>query len=177
MENYKKLANKVLVKNPYWEYRQDEFLLPGGEVGDYYYAHTSGSTLVIPLLEDGRIVMCEQFRYLNQKMSLEFAGGGQEDGITPLENAIKELKEETGYSAKFMEEIASFNPYNGVADEICRVFVARDLSVGKTDLDPTEYIDTVILTKDEIGKKIATNEIWDGMTLASWMFFLTQNGL
>ncbi len=175
MEDYKKLSNTVLVKNPYWEYRQDEFVLPNGKVGDYYYAHTPGSTLVIPILEDGRIVMCEQYRYLNQKKSLEFAGGGQEKGISPLENAIKELKEETGYRAKHIEEIAHFNPYNGIADEICRVFVASQLTAGKTNQDETEYIDTVILTKDEIGQKIKSNQIWDGMTLAAWVFFLSQD--
>ncbi|MBK9249900.1 MAG: NUDIX hydrolase [Ignavibacteria bacterium] len=70
-----------------------------GTVGEYHYVHSRGATLIIPQLPDGTFILVRQFRYLLQRESLEFPCGGiNPQWAEPLENAHKELLEETGYS-------------------------------------------------------------------------------
>lgn len=169
---FQKLSEKIVDKNPYWDYCIDEYVLPNNKLGKYFYVHSPGSTIIIPILDD-RFILTNQFRYLNQKMSLEFPGGGLKPNLDPYKNAFQELKQETGFVANELYEIGRFNPCNGMTDEICFVFLARNLEKYKQDLDESEEISVVSLTKSEINQKIKSGEIWDGMTLASWSLFLS----
>jgi hypothetical protein len=67
-----------------------------------------------------------------------------------------------------MEPVGSFNPCNGLLDEICRVYIARNLRYVGARPDETESFELVRLTPDEIDAYIRDGTIWDGMTLAAW---------
>jgi len=124
--------------------------------------------MVVPIHADGTVLLVNQYRYLLGKESLEFPCGSLKDGFTHPQAARQELEEETGYSAGVLTPIGEFNPYNGVTDEMCRVYVARDLRfVGGTP-DETEEFELVRATPAEIEAKIGTGGIWDGMTIAAW---------
>lgn len=166
---WKKIDSKIAFKNKYWSYLIDHFTIDGDKVFEYHYVQTLGSTMVIPIRDDGKIILIKQYRYLNQNFSLEFPCGSIEEGLTIDENAKKELSEETGFTAKRIEQIGFFNPFNGVTNEICYVFIAEDLIPIKANPDETEQFELLFLTENEIEEKIETNEIWDGMTLAAWM--------
>jgi ADP-ribose pyrophosphatase len=168
LTKWKKLAESVVFRNPWWTYRKDTFELPTGKTGEYHYVHTNGSSMVVPILEDGSVLLVNQYRYLLGKESLEFPCGSVKDGDTHLQAARQELEEETGHSAGVLTAIGEFNPYNGVTDEMCRVYVARDLRfVGGTP-DETEEFELVRATPAEIESNIGTGGIWDGMTIAAW---------
>ncbi len=95
-----------------------------------------------------------QVRYLGGRESLEFPCGAVKDGSTHDQTAWHELAEETGFSAVSLACIGEFNPYNGVTDELCRVYVARDLrSVGASP-DETEQFELVHLLPGEISLRI-----------------------
>jgi len=81
--SWKKLSESILLKNAWWTYKRDTFQLPSGKPGEYHYVHTNGSSMVVPLLGDGTLVLVNQARH--------------------------ELNEETGYSAKeiFSEQESS----------------------------------------------------------------------
>lgn len=175
MKKLKQISTETRFKNPWWEYRFDEYEMPNGKIGEYHYVHTEGSTFVIPLLSNGKIIMVEQFRYLNGKLSLEFPGGGLPKGIEPIENAKKELKEETGFTCNKISQLGVFNPYNGVTNEICSVFLATQLTNGEQMLEETEEVNVKKFTVDSILDMIARNEIWDGMTLAAWSIFRNKS--
>jgi ADP-ribose pyrophosphatase len=96
LKKWKKLSDIVLLKNPWWIYKKDETLLPSGKHGEYHYVHTNGASIVVPVLNDGRVVLVNQYRYLNDKESLEFPCGGVKDGFTYEETAVHELEEEAG---------------------------------------------------------------------------------
>jgi ADP-ribose pyrophosphatase len=81
---------------------------------------------------------------------------------------MHELEEEAGYMAHTWQVIGEFNPYNGVTDELCRVFFAKDLVAIQSKPDETEEFEKVFLRPDEIDAKIASGTIWDGMTIAAW---------
>jgi len=168
LRTWKKLSESILLKNPWWTYKRDTFQLPSGKHGEYHYVHTNGSSMVIPILGDGSLVLVSQHRYLMGKESMEFPCGSVKEGSTYDETARHELNEETGYSAKEISKVGEFNPYNGVTNEMCHVFLARDLEyIGGTP-DETEEFEIVLMTPAQIEEQIRTGVIWDGMTIAGW---------
>ena len=172
IKGYKRLTSEILHENPYWSYMHDTYSLQDNQQkADYFYVNSLGSTIIIPCIDEQHFVLVHQYRYLNQKYSLEFPGGGIPQEVQPQQNASKELKEETGYVAEYMEHIGTFNPYKGVTNELCYVFVAKNLQAYSSDPEKTEDIRTTILHRDEIVHAIKKGEIWDGMTLAAWTLF------
>lgn len=169
LSRWKKLSSKILSGNPWWTYKLDEFESPRGTRGQYHYVHTPGSSMVIPVLDDGKVVLVHQYRYLRDMPSLEFPCGGVKEGRTYEETADHELAEEAGLKARHKELIGEFNPFNGVTDEICRVYLARGLTrVPKKPDETEEFFEEMHLTPRELDLKIERGEIWDGMTLAAW---------
>jgi ADP-ribose pyrophosphatase len=168
------ISMEVLHRNPWWEYRHDRYLHPDDSEGDFYYVHTPGAVFVIPELEDGRIALLRQFRYLNQRESLEFVGGGMKQGKSHEEMAREELLEEAGYEAGALVKLGWFNPMNGATDEECHVFLAKGLKAGEARPESSEEFEAVIVTKDELSGLIRTGEIWDGMTLAAFALYTSQ---
>jgi len=165
---WKKLSESVLFKNNWWTYKRDTCELPSGKPGEYHYVHTNGSSMVVPVTKVGKVLMVNQYRYLAGKESLEFPCGSVKDGSTYEETAWHELAEETGYSSNRFLLAGEFNPYNGVTDEMCHVFIAREVyHVGGTP-DETEEFELVEVSSSDIDTKIRDGFIWDGMTIAAW---------
>jgi ADP-ribose pyrophosphatase len=169
MKPYKAIAKKVAYENPWWRYCRDQVELPSGKLGEYHYAQTNGSAMVIPVEQNGNLLMVQQHRYLGNRVSIEFPCGGLKTGVSYIEAAKDELVEETGFAANEFKEIGAFNPCNGLLDEICKVYVARDLEFVGARPDETEDIELLHLTIEEIGARIVDGTIWDGMTMAAWM--------
>ena len=169
LKRWKKLSQTIRFKNPWWTYKVDTFQIPDGVSGEYHYVYTRGSSMVVPVTEEGKILMVKQYRYLCDKESLEFPCGSINEGATYLETAQHECAEETGFAAGNLVEVGHFNPYNGVTSEICYVYVGTDLSETPSRPDETEEFEVHALTLDELDAQIASNEIWDGMSLAAWM--------
>ncbi len=168
LSRWTRLRQQFEIKNPWWSYRKDLVRLPSGAAGEYHFVHTNGASMVIPVRPDGRLILVNQYRYLLDRESLEFPCGGVKDGSSYPETAIQELAEETGHEADDLRCVGEFDPYNGVADEICKVYVARGLRSVPAHTDETEEFEQVTLTPDELERAIAAGTIWDGMTLAAW---------
>jgi ADP-ribose pyrophosphatase len=166
---WKKLKELKKITNKWWSYHLDEVELPNGKKGEYHYVHTNGSSMIIPILEDGKIQMVKQFRYLANRESLEFPCGSVKDCSTYEETAKHELAEEAGVEAQHLQLVGRYNPYNGVTDEMCNVYVAKILKSVSVPHDDTEEFERVLLSRAEIEEKIKSGEIWDGMSLAAWL--------
>ncbi len=168
LKRWKKLLTEIKFSNYWWSYRVDKYLLPDGKEGEYHYAFTYGSAFIVPVDQDGKILMVKQYRYLNDRFSIEFPGGGVKKENNHDAEARKELIEETGFDGE-LEYAGMFNPYNGVTNEICKVYIARNLKPSKAyKKDDSEEFEMFTYTPGEIDEMIANNEIYDGMTLASW---------
>ncbi len=172
---WKKLSESDVFRNPWWIYRRDSVELPAGKGGEYHYVHTNGSSLVVPVTDDGRVVMVNQYRYLLRRESIEFPCGSVKDGSSHDQTAWMELAEETGYSAKQLLLAGEFNPYNGVTDEMCRVYIARELQFVGASPDETEEFEVMMVRPDEIDARIRDGTIWDGMTMAAWSIVKTKS--
>lgn len=170
LRKWKKISSKLFSENPYWSYYIDEYEIDEHFKGEYHYVHTKGSTMIIPMLED-KFILVEQYRYLNQKTSIEFPCGSIEKHLDEISNAKKELEEETGFTTKNLVKIGFFSPYNGVADEYCSVFFTNQLEPCETKPDKTEGFNIYLLYEKEIDNLITENKIWDGMTIAAWTLF------
>jgi ADP-ribose pyrophosphatase len=174
LKRWKTISTRTVHENPWWTYKVDNFEIPNKVAGEYHYVHTNGSSMVIPITDDRKLILVNQFRYLCGRESLEFPCGslplrGGQHGKSYLETAQMELQEETGYKAGDLEVIGEFNPYNGVTTEICTVFVAGQLKPGDAKKDPTEEFEVVYCSPEDMDRMIRDKSIWDGMTLAAWM--------
>ena len=168
LRTWKKLRQEFEIKNPWWMYRKDIVELPTGKAGEYHFVHTNGASMVIPVSANGLLLLVNQYRYLLNRESLEFPCGGVKDGSSYEETAIHELAEETGFASDDLQCVAEFNPYNGVTDEICKVYIAKSLRPVKAHRDDTEEFEQVELLPVEFEQKIKKGEVWDGMTLGAW---------
>jgi len=168
LRSWKTLSGSTVASNRWWTYRKDEYELPSGTRGEYHFVHTNGASLVVPVGPDGTLHLVNQYRYLCARESIEFPCGGVKDGATYEGTALEELREETGFACGRLEQAGAFNPYNGVTDEICRVYIARDLTFVGGAPDETEEFEPVTLSARGIDERIASGEIWDGMTIAAW---------
>ncbi|MCI0717238.1 MAG: NUDIX hydrolase [Chlorobi bacterium] len=123
---WKKVSSETKFTNKWWSYKVDKYLYPNGSGGEYHYAFTFGSVFIVPVTDKGKILMVKQYRYLNDRLSIEFPGGGVKQKDNYDFEARKELIEETGFDGE-LKYIGEFNPYNGVTNEMCRVYIAKGL--------------------------------------------------
>ena len=127
--------------------------------------------MIVPVTDEGKLILVRQYRYLNRRESLEFIGGGIKQGKSAEESARDELIEEAGIAAGKLTPIGQFNPMNGVTDEICNIFVAGSLKKTEAKPDVTEEFEVVELDYSSFYELVKAGSIWDGMTLAAFALF------
>lgn len=174
LTRWQRIASSIVHRNPWWSVRCDEALLPTGAPATYYSVETPGSVMIIPIDDAGRFVCVRQYRFLNERDSIEFPGGGVRTGQDALAAAAAELAEEAGLTGS-LEHIGSFNPFNGVTSERCDVFVARALTPAPAAPDVTEEFELVHLDAAQFDAAIADGSLWDGMTLAAHRIHLAAS--
>jgi ADP-ribose pyrophosphatase len=134
-------ASRYLFESRWFNLRQDEVALPTGEQVTYTLVEHPGYVMVVPLLDDGRVILERVYRYPVQETVLECPSGGL-DGDTPEQAARRELEEETGWVAQTLAPLGSFYGSNGISDERFHLFLATELSPsGTMDREPTEQIE------------------------------------
>lgn len=132
----------------------------------YTYLSVAPSVMVVAVDGEGRIVIVRQYRYPTRRYSYELPGGGS-GGESPRKAALRELEEETGYRAASIEKLGEFVTYCGLADEICHVFLATDLTPGEQKLEKSEDISVLTVPYAELMEMIAAGKFCDGMGLAA----------
>lgn len=163
------ISSKVIDDNHRWKYKHDRYKLDDGHEDDYFYCETAGNVLIIPVLDDGRLVLVRQHRYLYDKPSIEFPGGGILSGVPMDEMARRELAEEAGYQAEELAMVAAFAGLNGTAKDMTYLYLATGLTPTERKLERSEQDMEVLWRRpDEFDAMIKNNEIWCGRTLAAW---------
>jgi ADP-ribose pyrophosphatase len=128
---WKRRTSRYLFESAWFRLRQDEVRLPGGEDITYTLVEHPGYSMVVPLLDDGRVVLERVYRYTVQETLLECPSGGLEPGdADPAAAAARELEEETGWIAGSLAPLGSFFGSNGISDERCHLFLATELREG-----------------------------------------------
>ena len=133
-----------------------------------------GSVVILPLLDDGRVVLIKNERVSIGRVLWELPAGTREPDEDPALCAARELEEETGYRAQSLAPIFSFYPTPGISDERMYAYVARGLIKTQQSLDPTEHIEPVPTSIDEVLRMIKMGEIEDAKTIATMLFWWTR---
>jgi ADP-ribose pyrophosphatase len=164
----KKISEEIIDENPYWKHKKDIFEKPNGEQGEYHYGETPGAVMLVPIMEDGKIMLIRQYRYLTGRYSVEFPCGGMKSGEKPQEAAARELKEETGGIIDDSISVGSFEPSNGWIKDLTHIYIVHVSELIDQQLDEAEDIEVLYRRPDEISTMIRQNEISCGQTLAAW---------
>ena len=150
---------------------RDEVRLPNGDASVREYTLHPGAVMMIPELPDGRLVMERQFRYPLQKVFLEFPAGKIDAGEDPLQTAVRELREETGYEARCWDYLTVIHPVISYSTEAIHLYRASDLTLGERRLDDNEFLDVVLVPLETLMDAIKKGEVTDVKTVigAFWL--------
>ena len=129
-----------------------------------------GAVVVLPVLDDGRIVMIRNHRFAVGETLWELCAGTLEPDEDPAVTAARELEEETGYRAEHVRPLTTFYTSPGICDERMYAFVATDLTEVGQRLEATEQIVVERLEPARIRAMVASGEIRDGKTIATFLF-------
>lgn len=140
------------VEIPQQGYRKREIVEHGGAVG------------IVALTDDNKVVLVKQFRKPIEKIIWEIPAGKLEIGENPRDCAIRELKEETGYTAENIKLIHKFYTSAGFSNEKIYIYLATGLTPGESQLESGENLDPYIVDFEEAYNMVLKNEIEDGKT-------------
>ena len=161
------LSSKPVYENPWISVREDQVINPGGGKGIYGVVHFKNKAIgIIPVDAAGNTYLIGQYRYALNEYSWEIPMGGGPVGIDVLESAQRELKEETGFTARRWTNIARLHTSNSVTDEEGFVFLAEDLVAGETEFEDTEDLIIRKVTLDVAVRMVLDNEITDSISVA-----------
>ncbi|MBC5996067.1 NUDIX hydrolase [Romboutsia ilealis] len=124
----------------------------------------NGAVGIVAITPENKVVLVRQYRKAVEKELWEIPAGKIEIGENPKECAIRELKEETGYSAENMKLIHKFYTSAGFSNQKIYIFLAENLIQGERNLDEDEFLEVHEIDKDEVYNMIARNEIEDAKT-------------
>lgn len=148
--------------------KKDTVKLPNGKEATREWIRHPGAASVIPLLPDGRIVLVRQYRYPVQKVTLEVPAGKLDSpDEDPLDCAVRELKEETGYTAGKIEKLTMIATTVGFSNEKIYLYAAQDLSAGEQCPDEDEFINTVKVPLAEAVRMVEEGKIYDAKSVTS----------
>lgn len=133
-----------------------------------------GAVVLLPILDDGRVVMIQNTRATVGETLLELPAGTREPDEPVETTAARELIEETGYHAGSLKLVHTFYSAPGISDEVMYLFVATDLSEGEAAREATEQIENQITTLEEVRGWIAADKIKDAKTLVGLYAYLAM---
>lgn len=163
----KKLESELIFDGRVLTVRKDKVLLPNGNTSTREVAYHKGAVAVVPLTKDGEVILVSQYRYAFEKEILEIPAGKLDyTGEVPLDACIRELKEETGYTAGKIIPLGSYLASPGCLSERVYLFLAMDLVEGETCPDEDEFLNIIKMPLDEFTNMIMSGEIEDGKTIA-----------
>ncbi|MDC8785141.1 NUDIX domain-containing protein [Roseateles koreensis] len=145
--------------------QRDVVRLPDGKTATREFIRHPGAVMIIPLMDDGRLLLERQFRYPMGRVMLEFPAGKLESGEAPLLCAQRELLEETGYRAREWAYAGVLHNAIAYSDEGIEIFFARGLEAGEQNLDDGEFLELVTHSAAELDRCAADGTLTDAKTL------------
>ena len=162
------LSTKVLQSYRIFAIVEQALRLPSGRTVVRQVVKHPGAVVIIPQLEDSRLMLVEQYRFAVGETLLEFPAGTLEPGEVPLECAKRELIEETGYRAEHWRALGITYPSPGYCDEQQHLFMATGLVPEHATGDEDEIIEVKRLTVQEVERAIADGTLVDAKSIAAY---------
>jgi ADP-ribose pyrophosphatase len=169
------LYSKTVFKNRLVNVRQDKYhFLPNDIIKDFTVFELGDWVNIIPITEDGHIVTIRQYRHGIRRDTLEIPGGlVSEEDSSPMEAAVREMTEETGYISTDVVHIGTVEPNPALQTNKCYSYLARNCYVvADQALDPTESIKVELIKKEDVYKMIKEQKITHGLVVAAFAHLL-----
>ena len=167
-EDVKRMGRELAYQGTVLKVYKDHMKFSNGNTEDWDFIHHDGAAAVIPVMDDGKILMVKQYRNALERDTLEIPAGKlddpDEEGIV---GASRELKEETGDSSDDLEWLLTIRTTVAFCNERIEVFVARNLIPGEQHLDEDEFVDVKAYKLEELKEMIFEGKIQDSKTMAA----------
>ncbi len=161
----KKLSSEVVFDGKLLNVRRDAVELPNGQPAGREYVHHVGAVAVLPLTDEGEVILERQYRYPFHDILVEIPAGKldspEED---PRKAALRELKEETGAVATELVYLGDFYGSPAILDERVRMYLARGLTFEEQHTDEDEFLEVFCLPLDALVAEVMAGNIPDGKT-------------
>jgi 8-oxo-dGTP pyrophosphatase MutT (NUDIX family) len=165
---WKTLATRIVYANPWLRLREDTVIQPDGHEGIYGVVEMRPSVGIVALNEGGEVALVTQWRYTLGRMSVEIPTGGSESSDhNALAAAQRELREETGLSARSWRELGFVDNSNGVTTDVAHMFLATRLEAGADAQDPEERITLSWLPFGQAVEDVLAGSITESVSVAA----------
>lgn len=164
--NYKILNSEIIFRGKVFNTKVDQIEYDSGNKAVREVAEHPGGAVVVPVTDDGKIVMVTQHRFPMNKVLLELPAGKLSKNEDPKICAVRELEEETGYKSDNVIELGSIYTTPGYSTEKLWIYLAKDLKAGNHNREEGEFgMEVFEFSFDEVEEKIYNGEIVDGKTI------------
>jgi len=163
----KTISSEMIYKGTILNLRKDTVEVVGNKISHREIIEHNGGVTIAAITDDNKIVMVKQFRKAAEQVILEVPAGKRDGDEAPLETARRELKEETGYTARDIRFLAKFYASVGYSEEVIYAYLCTGLTPGEMQLDDNEAIDVIEYDIDELHKMIMNGEITDSKTIVT----------
>lgn len=164
----KTLSTEMIYKGAILNLRRDKVTVENGTSYREIIEHNGGAVLAA-VTNEGKMVMVKQYRKPAERVMLEAPAGKIDPGEEAFNAAIRELKEETGYTAGKVTKLTEFYPSVGYSQEVLHLYLCTELTAGETCPDENEALDVLTVDVDELFKMIMNGEIRDAKTIIAIM--------
>ena len=150
---------------------KDRVRLPDGKPATREFIRHPGAVVILPVFDDGSVLLERQYRYPLDRVFIELPAGKIDPGEEPLACAKRELQEETGYTAQDWQFVCTIHNAIAYSDEHLDIFIARELTAGKSALDEGEFLDVFIATQEDFMTWVREGKVTDVKTVigAFWL--------
>ena len=176
-DEIRRLKRELKFKGVILDFYQDTMEINGDHTVVWDFISHKGAAGVVPVCDDGRILMVRQYRNALERYTLEIPAGALDAEDEPgIVCAARELEEETGYRCDELEWLINLRTTVAFCNEKIQVFVARNLVPSKQHLDDDEFIDLKAYSLEELKEKIFSGEIEDAKTVSSLLAYDAKYG-
>lgn len=165
------VSSKKVYECKIFDIYEDEILLPNGKKAIRNVLSHNGATAILPIDEEGKVILVKQYRHSVKEYCLEIPAGKLEKGEDPLECGVRELEEEIGYISDDFSFMFKTYIAVGYSSEVIHIYLAKDLKKTKQNLDEDEFLDVITYTLDEALDMIKDGRILDSKTIAAILFY------
>ncbi len=166
----KTLSREELLRGHFLHVVRDEVALPSGAHATREFVIHPGAVMIVPMLDDGRVVLERQYRHPVGRVMIEFPAGKLDPGEDRLACARRELQEETGYTAREWAYAGQLHPVISYSTEFIDVWFARGLTAGERRLDEEEFLDVFTATPPQLMEWCRDGSVTDAKTLIGMLW-------